>query len=168
MNDASFPTRQKAGRIAEADVGFTFARMGYGVSMPAMRTRPEGCSAAVRATYSDTYDLIIDGKTPGQHWVIEVKSRTLNFSGDPKEYPYDTAFVCARRSYRQAEAGTRAMPYAWIIVSQKTGAKLCVLESTRPLWTDVTCYDRARGTRDTFLAVRREDMLTWDELTATM
>lgn len=70
---------------------------------------------------------------------LEIKVRSLTFTS-PEDFPYPTVFV------DDLNGLSRAVPFAWIYISQKTGAWvwLCSLDRDST-WEEQTVWDSMRG-----------------------
>ena len=84
-----------------------------------------------------------------QSGFIEVKSRRLTFSGDPKSYPYRTAFVDTVTGWDKKQP----KPLAVVLVSQVTSALLVIPVSTSPKWKAVSSFDRVRQINERWYTV---------------
>jgi hypothetical protein len=70
---------------------------------------------------------------------LEVKVRGLKFTG-PDDFPYPTVFV------DDLNGLSRSVPFAWIYISQQTGAWVWLSALDRDdTWKEQTVYDSMRG-----------------------
>ncbi len=160
-----FKSRQQAGRIAEVAVAARLAEMGYGVSIPAMWTRP---SFKERAAYSDLGDLrvfIPKERATTKEVRVEVKSRSAGKDEEEPflftcadDYPYGNIFVCSKKAW---DRGPK--PDVYVIVSQVTGAMICIDALTRKDWVEGETADSARGYSYTTLACPKEHATDFED-----
>jgi len=98
---------------------------------------PEDTSQTIQEFTRTNQDVLLgDGK------VLEVKSRrsTCVFTG-PEDFPYDTVFVDTTRGWERKDV----KPFAYVIVSQDTGAMVWIDGSTRDQWGEEKIYDKYLG-----------------------
>lgn len=111
--------------------------------------------------HNDSLDLIVEGHR------IEVKSRDLDFSTDPRTFPYERAFVDTVSSYDSHAV----KPLAYVFVSQRTGAMLST-PGRHPdavaSWTQTRAFDHVRKIHDMFYLVGREWLTPIDVLVARL
>lgn len=129
-------------------VGAFFQAHGLEVDLPEYSWRE---SIADIPEHEDSVDLTISGER------IEVKSRNLYFTCDPRTFPYDRAFVDTVRKYELHDP----KPLAYVFVSQKTGSMLCVPgrnEDEVSRWDIVEKFDHVRKINERFYTVDRSRM----------
>ena len=139
-NSALFRTFLTTGFMYQRYVGDFFIANGLDVVMPRQRFR-KSISAAV--DFKDEADLTVAGK------VIEVKSRTLDFQRTldlPQRVLLDTV--------EGWEAKTRK-PFAYVVVSQISGAMVWIPGTDRSKWVTIRTHDRKRGINIVCYAARR-------------
>lgn len=106
------------------------------------------------ADYEDEQDVVLD-----TGHCVEVKSRNLNFTDDPKSFPYTTAFVDTVAGWRKK----KNKPVAVIFVSRATKDMLVIMGDTDSKWGHVKKFDRIRKHYDTFHIVPRKMLLSFEE-----
>lgn len=92
--------------------------------------------------------------------VLEVKNVSINFSWDPRDFPFPTTIVDTVSSYEDK----RQKPVAYILRSKPTGAMLAVGPSSKSRWTKKSLYDKKQKLTDNFYIVRKADLRSMDEL----
>jgi hypothetical protein len=91
--------------------------------------------------------------------VLEVKSRSLKFTGVIKKFPDWDIIVDTVSGFDQKEI----KPYAYIMISQVTKEILVVPTKTRFTWTKEKRFDPFRKHWDTFYKCQKDYFITWDE-----
>lgn len=92
--------------------------------------------------------------------VLEVKSRNLGFSEDPSVFWQSNIYVDTVSGYE----AKKVKPYAYIMVSQKSGNMLVVHSNTKEHWFKHTTQDPYRKITDTFYKVDKKHLTTWTSL----
>lgn len=100
-------------------------------------------------------DIILDNGL-----VLEVKSRNLGFSEDPSVFWQSNIYVDTVSGYEAKEV----KPYAYVMVSQKSGNMLIVHSNTAKHWFKHTTQDPYRKITETFYKVDKMCLTTWDSL----
>lgn len=121
-------------------VGDFFLANGLDVVMPRQRFRK---SIAAAKDFKDEADLVVSGK------VIEVKSRALDFQRNlelPTSVLIDTTESWESKTHK---------PYAYILVSQVTGAMVWTQGSDKSKWSIVKTFDKKRQIPIVCYATRR-------------
>jgi len=112
-----------------------------------------------RLRFISERDIIVP--TPEGDFLIESKSRNLEFGSDPLSFPYSMPFVDTRSGWDQKEEKPRAV----VFVSPKTREMLVVsVEHTRASWTTEERFDHVRKIKDTFYVVPKEKLVSFDTL----
>lgn len=109
--------------------------------------------------YRDDIDVLITNPN-GEQFIVESKSRGIEFGESPESYPYETAFVDTVAGW---DRKTRK-PGAVVLTSQKTGAMLVIPGRSQPTWTQGTTRDRVRDITDTWYLAPRGELRTMEEL----
>jgi hypothetical protein len=151
-----FSKRLAVGHRYALNVGAALLATGHAVTVTpsTLRASRENIEA-----YRDELDVLVT-RPDGKQFIVESKSRNVEFGNDPASYPYDTAFVDTVRSWTQKTRQRGAV----VLTSQRTKAMLVVPVSSQPKWLQETKYDRARGLTDTWYMAPREELRTMDEL----
>lgn len=100
-------------------------------------------------------DIILDNGL-----ILEVKSRNLGFSEDPKLFWQKDIYVDTVSGYEAKEI----KPYAYVMVSQKSGNMLVVHSSTKDKWFKKTVTDPYRKVTDSFYKIEKQHLTTWTSL----
>ena len=100
-------------------------------------------------------DIILDNGL-----VLEVKSRNLGFSEDPTLFWQKDIYVDTVSGYEAKEI----KPYAYVMVSQKSGNMLVVHSSTKDKWFKKTVTDPYRKVTDSFYKIEKKYLTTWTSL----
>ena len=100
-------------------------------------------------------DIILDNGL-----VLEVKSRNLGFSEDPALFWQKDIYVDTVSGYEAKEI----KPYAYVMVSQKSGNMLVVHSSTKDKWFKKTVTDPYRKVTDSFYKIEKKYLTTWTSL----
>jgi hypothetical protein len=129
-NDELFRKQIKAGRKWEAYVAHKLIVSGLEVFVPRFEVRPH---VSQRSDYRDERDMIVEGKE------VEVKSTRFGFDR-PKDFPFDPCFVDT-----EEKIVAKGPPFAFLIVSQETGAIMAVPGKTRDRWVEMSGFDHKRG-----------------------
>lgn len=111
--------------------------------------------------FADQADIIVNDV------VLEVKSRSLSFTS-PEDYPYPTAFVCAVKRWDKRSLSVKPLPFATVLVSEKTGVFLVVPTSTSGNWTSEDIFDRKRRYPTDTYVVAKELLQPWEWLIAEL
>ena len=134
-------------------VGDFFLAQGLDVQMPRQRFR-KSVSAAV--DFKDEPDLVVNGK------VIEVKSRNLEFFRT-LDLP-GTVLIDTTESWDSKVT----KPFAYLIVSQKTGVMVWTQGADRTKWAVVKTHDRKRGIDIGCYAARRFEFASIPSLVSAL
>ncbi|MBV47335.1 MAG: hypothetical protein CMN10_02050 [Roseobacter sp.] len=148
QDEKHFQRRIGTGREREAYVAYRLIAEGLEVSVPRLRVRP---SFAERHAYRDTRDMIVEGHE------IEIKSTRFAFT-DPGEFPYNPCFVDTEEKIL-----AKGPPFAFLIVSQQTGAIMAVPGKTRDRWVVMEGRDHERGIGVRWLGCPIHLVRTFDE-----
>lgn len=100
-------------------------------------------------------DIILDNGL-----VLEVKSRGIGFSEDPSLYWQKDLYVDTVSGYE----AKKTKPYAYVMVSQKSGNMIVVHSKTKDHWFKKTVTDPYRKITDVFYKVEKRHITTWDSL----
>ena len=100
-------------------------------------------------------DIILDNGL-----VLEVKSRNIGFSENPVMYWQKDIYVDTVSGYEAKEV----KPYAYVMVSQKSGNMLVVHSNTKDHWFKKTVTDPYRKVTDVFYKVEKHHITTWSSL----
>lgn len=92
--------------------------------------------------------------------VLEVKSATRVFSGDPLQFPNQYTIVDTVSGFRSKEK----KPRAYVLVSQETKAMLAISPKSMDRWRVVHLYDKQQDLTDDFYQVKKEDLLPMETL----
>lgn len=109
------------------------------------------------ARFENEKDIVLDLQ-PGH---LEVKSRNLVFTDDPRSFPYATAFVDTVIGWDKKEP----RPLAVILISQHTGHKLVIPTSTQPEWGIRRARDRVRNINESWYTVDKGHLRRFADLT---
>lgn len=93
---------------------------------------------------------------------VEVKSRRLHFTHDPRSFPYGTAFVDTVAGWEKKQP----KPLAVVLVSQLTKAMIVVPTSTKGKWGTKRSFDRVRNIEESWYVVNRTQLRSFDDLVA--
>lgn len=130
QDEGHFQRRIGTGREREAYVAYRLIAEGLEVSVPALRVRPR---YEDRADYRDSRDMICAGQE------LEIKSTRFAFTSK-RDFPFDPCFVDTEEKIE-----AKGPPFAFLIVSQKTGAIMVVPGKTRDRWVKMSGRDNDRG-----------------------
>ena len=97
-------------------------------------------------------DIILDNCL-----ILEVKSRNLGFSEDPSLFWQKDIYVDTVSGYEAKEI----KPYAYVMVSQKSGNMLVVHSNTKDKWFKKTVTDPYRKVTDVFYKIEKQHLTTW-------
>lgn len=111
--------------------------------------------ADIRRLTKEEKDIILDNGL-----VLEVKSRNLGFSEDPSVFWQSNLYVDTYSGYEAKEI----KPYAYVMVSQKSGNMLVVHSNTKEHWFKHTTQDPYRKITETFYKVDKKHLTTWASL----
>lgn len=100
-------------------------------------------------------DIILDNGL-----ILEVKSRNLGFSEDPALFWQKDIYVDTVSGYE----AKKVKPYAYVMVSQKSGNMLVVHSNTKDKWFKKTVTDPYRKVTDVFYKIERQHLTTWASL----
>lgn len=100
-------------------------------------------------------DIILDSGL-----ILEVKSRNLGFSEDPSLFWQKDIYVDTVSGYEAKEV----KPYAYVMVSQRSGNMLVVHGSTKDHWFTKTVTDPYRNVTDNFYKIEKKYLTTWASL----
>ena len=100
-------------------------------------------------------DIILDNGL-----VLEVKSRNLGFSEDPLLFWQKDTYVDTVSGYE----AKITKPYAYVMVSQKSGNMLVVHSNTKEKWFKKTVTDPYRKITDSFYKIERQHLTSWSSL----
>jgi hypothetical protein len=100
-------------------------------------------------------DIILDNGL-----ILEVKSRNLGFSEDPTVFWQKDIYVDTVSGYE----AKKVKPYAYVMVSQKSGNMLVVHSNTKDKWFKKTVTDPYRKVTDVFYKIEKAHLTTWASL----
>ena len=100
-------------------------------------------------------DIILDNGL-----ILEVKSRNLGFSEDPTLFWQKDIYVDTVSGYE----AKKVKPYAYVMVSQKSGNMLVVHSNTKDKWFKKTVTDPYRKVTDVFYKIEKAHLTTWESL----
>lgn len=100
-------------------------------------------------------DIILDNGL-----VLEVKSRNIGFSENPYLYWQKDIYVDTVSGYE----AKKTKPYAYVMVSQKSGNMIVVHSNTKDRWFKKTVTDPYRKITDVFYKVEKQYITTWASL----
>lgn len=109
----------------------------------------------IRRMTENEKDIILDNGL-----ILEVKSRNLGFSEDPSLFWQKDIYVDTVSGYE----AKKVKPYAYVMVSQKSGNMLVVHSNTKDKWFKKTVTDPYRKVTDVFYKVEKAHLTTWDSL----
>jgi hypothetical protein len=92
---------------------------------------------------------------------IEVKSRRLEFTQDPRSYPYGSAFVDTVFGWDRKET----KPLAVVLVSRVTSDMLVVSHKSQQSWGKESSYDRVRNMGEEWYTCPKGLLLPFETLT---
>ena len=104
-------------------------------------------------------DIILDNGL-----VLEVKSRNIGFSEDPALFWQKDIYVDTVSGYE----AKKVKPYAYVMVSQKSGNMIVVHSDTKDKWFKKTVTDPYRKVTDVFYKIEKQHITTWDSLVADL
>lgn len=153
-NDALFEDELRRGhswaqRLAEA---LTAQGLTVDLTPLVLRERIED-----RQDFANEGDLVV--RTARGRLLIESKSRDLAFTS-VEDYPYSTALVDTVSGWDQKQD----KPWAVVLTSQITEARLVIPVSSKPEWRQVERFDNVRQIRDKFYEVERCRLRPFEEL----
>ena len=148
QDEEHFQRRIGTGREREAYVAYRLIAEGLEVSVPRLRVRP---TFADRHSYRDSRDMMVEGRE------VEVKSTRFAFTS-PGDFPFDPCFVDT-----EEKIVAKGPPFAFLIVSQKTGAIMAVPGKTRDEWVVMDGRDHDRGIEVRWLGCPLRLARTFDE-----
>jgi len=155
QNDSLFFEQVEAGHRWALHLGALLLSRGLVVYVtpPTFREKVED-----REKWKDENDLWA-AKRRGRPVLLEVKSRSLPFS-TPESYPYPTAYVCSARKWKLKER----RPLATCLVSQATGAVLCIPTESSSTWQEQGTCDSVRGITYPVYTAPKEELRDFDWL----
>lgn len=92
--------------------------------------------------------------------VLEVKSRNIGFSEDPALFWQKDIYVDTVSGYE----AKKVKPYAYVMVSQKSGNMIVVHSRTKDHWFKKTVTDPYRKVTDVFYKIEKKHLTTWKSL----
>jgi hypothetical protein len=105
-----------------------FVKKGWLATIPGIKSAP---SARVWKDYADNGDLFVRGPLHSVSQRIEVKRRSINFTGE-HDWPYGDKFiVCSKQSFDRAER----KPEAYYILNRDMTHVAIVRVDSFPSWT---------------------------------
>ena len=158
QNDALFKTLVTEGHAWQA-LPYIFLRLqGFDVDMPDLSIRADISKADA---WLETYDLKVGNK------LIEVKSRPFGFTS-PTDWP--AARLPAFLDITKKWDAKTVKPFAYVFISKPTGAMVatCAMAGAEGRWGRKRCWDRVRKIREEFYTVRREHLVTMDQLVTSL
>ena len=147
-DDQLFHSRLGTGREREGYVAYRLIAEGLEVAVPRLRVRP---TYAERHAYRDTRDMIVEGHE------VEVKSTRFGFT-DPTDFRFDPCFVDTEEKIL-----AKGPPFAFLIVSQETGAIMAIPGKTRDRWVVMEGRDQETGKAGRWLGCPLHLVRTFDE-----
>ena len=126
---------------------------GIGCSVPELEL--VSTSEEIKRMTENEKDIIRDNGL-----VLEVKSRGIGFSEDPTLYWQRDLYVDTVSGYE----AKKVKPYAYVMVSQKSGNMIVVHSNTKEHWFKKTVTDPYRKITDVFYKVEKRHITTWDDL----
>lgn len=135
--------------------------------MVAQRLRSEGIGCTVpelelvssreeiRRMTENEKDIILDNGL-----ILEVKSRNLGFSEDPTLFWQKDIYVDTVSGYE----AKNIKPYAYIMVSQKSGNMIVVHGKSKEKWFTKTVTDPYRHVTDKFYKIDKAHITSWSSL----
>lgn len=112
-------------------------------------------SEEIRRMTENEKDIILDNGL-----VLEVKSRNIGFSEDPSLFWQKDIYVDTVSGYE----AKKVKPYAYVMVSQKSGNMIVVHGDTKEHWFKKTVTDPYRKVTDVFYKIEKKHLNTWDSL----
>lgn len=109
----------------------------------------------IRRMTENEKDIILDNGL-----VLEVKSRNIGFSEDPSLFWQKDIYVDTVSGYE----AKKVKPYAYVMVSQKSGNMIVVHSNTKDKWFKKTVTDPYRKVTDVFYKIEKQHITTWDAL----
>ena len=100
-------------------------------------------------------DIILDNGL-----ILEVKSRNLGFSEDPSLFWQKDIYVDTVSGYE----AKLVKPYAYVMVSQKSGNMIVVHGKTKDKWFKKTVTDPYRKVTDSFYKIEKAHITSWSSL----
>ena len=151
QDEQHFRRRLATGREREAYVAYRLIAEGLEVSVPRLRIRP---TYAERHAYRDTRDMIVEGHE------VEIKSTRFPFTS-AEDFRFDPCFVDT-----QEKIQSKGPPFAFLIVSQPTGAIIAVPGKTWSEWVVIEGRDHTREIGMRWLGCPLRLTRTFDEFVA--
>ena len=112
-------------------------------------------AAEIKRMTENEKDIILDNGL-----ILEVKSRNLGFSENPALFWQKDIYVDTVSGYE----AKKVKPYAYVMVSQKSGNMLVVHSNTKDKWFKKTVTDPYRKVTDVFYKIEKAHLTTWDSL----
>lgn len=153
QDEEHFRLRINTGREREAYVAYRLIARGLAVSVPALRIRP---SFELRREFRDDRDMVVSGME------VEIKSTRFGFT-NPQDFKFDPCFVDT-----EEKIVAKGPPFAFLIVSQVTGAIMAIPGKTRDRWVVIDGRDHDRGIDVRWLGCPLDLVRTFDEFTEHM
>lgn len=150
-DEKGFLAELSRGRKTEMKIAVDLLARGHEVKLGGLFLRE---SKEETDEFSDQADITVNGGV-----ILEVKSRGIAFTS-AGDYPYPTAFVGAVRRWDKRGL----LPFATVLLSEKTGIPLVVPTSTRKEWTQETVFDRHRGYPETCYCIAKRALKSWEWL----
>ena len=94
------------------------------------------------------------------HHPIEVKSSSRDFTENIIDYPYETLFVDTVHGYDSK----KIKPLAYVIVSQKSDAMVCISPRSSNNWERVNRFDHQREISDWFYSAPKSSLIPFNAL----
>lgn len=126
---------------------------GIGCTVPELEL--VSTKAEIKRMTENEKDIILDNGL-----VLEVKSRNLGFSEDPLLFWQKDIYVDTVSGYEAKEV----KPYAYVMVSQKSGNMLVVHSNTKEHWFKKTVTDPYRKVTDSFYKIEKQHLTSWSSL----
>ena len=133
--DALFIKELRDGHQWQLWVALQLLKAGLAVEVPELQIRP---SQDEINGFTDVGDVIVH--LPGRRVVLEVKSRSIVFTG-VQDYPYPTAFVDRVNTWQRKQCHR---PAEVLLVSQQTGAIIGISAKTEDRWMVENRHDNVR------------------------
>ena len=153
MNEFDYHAAMTQGHTYNEIVAQRLISEGIGCTVPELELVTSNADIA-RLTKEEK-DIILDNGL-----VLEVKSRNLGFSEDPALFWQKDIYVDTVSGYEAKEI----KPYAYVMVSQKSGNMLVVHSSTKDRWFKKTVTDPYRKVTDSFYKIEKKYLTTWTSL----
>jgi hypothetical protein len=153
---SGFLAELERGRRVELCVACAFLEAGLSVRMERLDKAQTPYEAA---RFKEQTDLIID-----ERWLIEVKSSTYPFS-ERDDWPFGCVYVCTEKRWQHR----KQKPFAFVILSQPTGAMLALTTRNSDSWWTVDSKDsRRNGWVTTTLCAPKSDLYFLEDLVSVL